>query len=236
VKPTRGVRQATSTEARAGTKDAGTFAALRGRMIRCVLFALAFLAAPRERASAQDTAAVPTASAEIASVAIDPARDEVLVPADLAYAHYLVDVGMGLTLGGAVVNGAGLAATFLDGGLAGAAGGGTFAGIGGMLALAGIPMWIVGSVRSHVLEAAVAERSRVAWEFELAGMVTTLVSVGVVVVGAGLLVAALIVGATFHGPETSHEPMAATGIVLMPVGAFVALFIGTPLWSEGARF
>jgi hypothetical protein len=159
----------------------------------------------------------------------------------LADASYTRDVGAGLTLGGMGVTALGVGLMFGIGGFenwSGLIAGGLFEGIGGLLALIGIPTWIVGGVRSDVLSRAEGDRMRVAWGYELAGMVTTLASIGMCLVGGGLLLGGLI-GAngsrSVHDGET-YNSMAMAGVVMVPVGYFIATFIGAPLWSEGARF
>lgn len=179
-------------------------------------------------ASAQDTLTLGDPDADL-----DGDPNEAAVAEELAYARYLNDVGMGLTIGGLVTHGVSLAGVF-TGDLAGAIAGGTFAGAGGVLSLAGIPMWIVGSVRSNILSAHPSDRDRVAWDYELAGMVTTLVSIGISLIGAGLILGGM-ASVNPYSPST-HQQIIGTGGVLIPIGFFTALFIGTPMWAEGARF
>jgi hypothetical protein len=175
------------------------------------------------------------AAAQETLVLEDP--NEAAAAEDLAYARYLNDVGMGLTIGGLVTHGVSLTGVF-TGGLAGAIAGGTFAGAGGVLSLAGIPMWIVGSLRSNILSARLEDRDRVAWDYELAGMVTTLVSLGISLIGAGLIAGSIMTANAYRGfgVERTHEPLAAAGGILIPIGFFTALFIGTPMWADAARF
>lgn len=160
------------------------------------------------------------------------------VDADLTDALYLRDVGMGLTLAGLATTGLGTGLMFGLGGWPGVIGGGTFEGLGGVLSLVGIPMWIVGGVRSEILGARPGDRDRVAWDYELAGILTTLFAIATSAVGVGLLFNGY--GAspgsfTADGAK-SAETMRGTGGVMIPIGVFVALFIGTPMWAEGARF
>lgn len=163
--------------------------------------------------------------------------NEAAVAEDLAYARYLNDVGMGLTIGGLVTHGVSLTGVF-TGGLAGGIAGGTFAGAGGVLSLAGIPMWIVGALRSNILSARPEDRAQVAWDYELAGMVTTLVSIGLCLIGAGLMFGGALARNSYRGfgTEPTHEALIATGGVLIPLGFFTAIFIGTPMWADAARF
>lgn len=67
--------------------------------------------------------------------------DEYALRIALEEAHYLRGVGMGLTLGGLITTGGGTAGMF-TGSWGGAIAGGTFTGLGGVVGLAGIPMWI----------------------------------------------------------------------------------------------
>jgi hypothetical protein len=124
------------------------------------------------------------------------------------------------------------------GGWGGVIGGGTFEGIGGLLGLAGIPVWIVGAVRSDVLAASEGDRDGVAWSYELGGIVTTLVGLGVSLAGTALLLSGIAAGAGSFRAETARteETMRSAGGIMIPIGVFVALFIGTPMWAEGARF
>lgn len=150
--------------------------------------------------------------------------------APLAYASYLNDVGMGLTIAGLATTAAGTGLVFGIGSMNGfgaAVGGGVLWGLGGVLGLAGIPTWIVGSVRSHILAASEDDRARVAWSYELAGIVTTLVGIGISLVGGALMLG---------GMGTNTLDATGTGGVLIPIGYFVSTFVGTPLWAEGARF
>lgn len=75
--------------------------------------------------------------------ALDAHEEEASLQLELQDAHYLRGVGMGLTLGGLITAGGGTGSLFV-GDLSGAIAGGTFAGLGGVVGLAGIPMWIVG--------------------------------------------------------------------------------------------
>ncbi len=149
----------------------------------------------------------------------------------LEEAHHLRGIGMGLTLGGLLTAGGGTASLFA-GRLDGAIAGGTFAGLGGVLGLVGIPMWIVGAIRSDVLGAPREHRASVAWSYELAGIVTTLSGIGIALVGVALM----FVGPSLvRGGERTHEVVIGTGGVLIPIGTFIALFIGVPMWAEAAR-
>lgn len=166
-----------------------------------------------------------------AQSAMDPELTSLGAPStELADANYLNDVGMGLTIAGLATTAAGTGLFFglaPGTGFGAAIGGGLLWGIGGILALAGIPTWIVGSVRSNVLAVSPDERERVGWDHELAGMVTTLVSFATMALGGALLVG---------GAASLQSEVIATGGILIAVGFFVSTFIGTPLWAEGARF
>jgi hypothetical protein len=160
------------------------------------------------------------------------------VDAQLADARYINDVGAGLTIAGLTSTALG-AAFWLGLGYSGNGIGAIIAGpffwcIGGPLGLAGIPTWIVGAIRSNILAANESERDRVAWSFELAGIVTTLAGIAVSLLGAALIIAsfALVDGSG----SRRHEVFAGTGGVLIPIGYFISTFIGTPLWAEAGRF
>lgn len=144
-------------------------------------------------------------------------------------AGYLSGVGMGLTIGGIATTAGGTALVFAIGpgnGFGAAIGGGLLWGVGGALGLAGIPTWIVGSVRANVLAAREEDRARVAWGYELAGIVTTLAGIGIILAGGALMAA---------GMATLQIDLTGTGGALIPIGYFVSTFIGPPLWAEGGR-
>lgn len=82
-------------------------------------------------------------------------------------------------------------------------------------------------MRANILAAPDAERARVAWSYELAGIVTTLAGVGLTLLGGALAIA---------GMSTQELALGVTGVTLIPTGYFVATFIGPALWAEGARF
>lgn len=194
------------------------------------LFALtlvAVLALPCLDARAQRSAE--ESSVEPGELVIDP---------DLAHARYLRDVGAGLTIGGLATTGLGTGLMFGLGGWGGVIGGGTFEGLGGVLGLVGIPIWIVGAVRSDVLAASEGDRDGVAWSYELAGMVTTLLGLGLSLTGTLLLLTGIGAGSGSYRADSARaeETMRAAGGIMIPIGVFIALFIGTPMWAEGARF
>lgn len=181
--------------------------------------------------------AVSSAHAEAqATAASDPEAELV------SSAHSLRDTGAGLTLAGIASTGLGVGLMFGITGFenyGGIIAGGVFEGLGGVFALAGIPTWIAGGVRSDVLSAPVDARAERGWQYELTGIVITTLGIGMCLVGGGL-VAAGIAGtssSSSYANESTYEAMRTTGLaVLIPVGFFLGTFIGAPLWAEGARF
>lgn len=159
---------------------------------------------------------------------------------ELADAHYLRDVGAGLTLGGIATAGLGAGLMFGITGFenwGGIIAGGLFEGIGGLLALIGMPTWIAGGVRSDVLGHREEERADVGWSYELAGIVTTLAGVAICLVGGALAGSGMGLENTYPHDERALETMRSLGaFVFIPLGYFIATFIGTPMWAEGARF
>lgn len=155
-------------------------------------------------------------------------------------ARYLRDVGAGLTLGGVAVTGLGAGLMFGITGFenyGGAIAGGVFEGLGGLAALIGIPMWIVGAVRAEALAHAGSDRASVGASYELAGLITTLAALGVGVVGGALVAIGIGLESTWPRDERALEAMRGWGAyVLVPVSAFVALFLGMPLSAAGAQF
>lgn len=155
-------------------------------------------------------------------------------------AHYVRDVGAGLTLGGIALTGLsvglmfGLCCGWEDWGTPIA--GGVFAGLGGLAGLIGIPTWIVGGVRSDILARPEPERASVGWSYELAGIVTTLTGIGLVLVGGALMAADVGLQNTWPHDERAAAALRTSGAVMIPLGYFLATFIGPALWSEGARF
>jgi hypothetical protein len=155
-------------------------------------------------------------------------------------ARTLRDVGAGLTLGGIAATGLGVGLMlglpygFED--VMPAAVGGLFEALGGLAALAGIPMWIVGAVRAEALGRRGGERARVGGDFQLAGLVTTLTAVGLGVLGGVLAATATGLGVTWPRDDRAVAAMSTTGYVLVPISAFVAIVLGMPLSAAGAQF
>lgn len=147
----------------------------------------------------------------------------------LADAHTLRNSGAALTVSGiaTTLGGVGLMFSGLD--FASSVGGGTLEGVGGLVSLIGIPMWIVGAVRVDVLSRTFEERASAARPYELAGQIVT---------GAGLLLAAVgaVLMATTATGATPSDQTFVPAVTLLPSGVAIAAFVGAPLWAEGARF
>jgi hypothetical protein len=152
--------------------------------------------------------------------------------AQRADAGYVADVGMGLTIAGLATVGAGTGLFFglrdPDGaiGFGGIIGGGVLWGIGGLLALAGIPTWIAGAVRACIADAG-DTRASVASTWEHAGLAVFFASLALSALGATLM------GAGIGAQDTG---LSIAGVSMIPIGVFAAAFIGAPMWAEGARF
>jgi hypothetical protein len=166
--------------------------------------------------------------------------DETLDARALEDARYLRDVGAGLTLGGIAATGLGVGLMFgLPYGfedVTPVAVGGLFEGLGGLAALAGIPMWIVGAIRAEALGRRGGERARIGEDYQLAGLVATLAAVGLGVVGGVLAATATGLGVTWPHDDRALAAMSATGFVFVPISAFVAIVLGIPLSAAGAQF
>lgn len=80
------------------------------------------------------------------------------------------------------------------------------------------------------------DRARVAWDYELAGIITTLSGIAITLAGIALMFVGVGVASASHGGERTHELFIGTGGALIPSGTFIALFIGVPMWAEAARF
>lgn len=154
-------------------------------------------------------------------------------------AHGLRDAGAGLTLAGIAGTGLGVGLMFGLPDWSGIIAGGTFEGLGGLLALAGIPTWIAGGVRSDVLATSVDARAERGWQYELSGIVITMLGIATCLVGGGLVaggIAGTSSSSSFANEQTYEAMRNVGGMVLIPVGFFLGTFIGAPLWAEGARF
>ena len=161
-----------------------------------------------------------------------PARAEAQTidwQAQRADAGYVADVGMGLTIAGLAIT-AGATGLFFGTsdavGFAAIISGGFFWSLGGLLALAGIPTWIVGGVRASIADAGDA-RSAVARDWEIAGTTVFFSALALAVAGTALLAGSVALNDTDGG---------LAGVIMLPIGVFVAAFIGAPMWAEGARF
>ncbi len=151
--------------------------------------------------------------------------DPVEVPPILLDGSYLFDVGMGLTIGGlsTFALGAVLLGALIGGsGYAGGIAGGVFIGIGTILTLVGAPMWLVGASRLDMTAAGI-RREEAALNWEIAGIVTFIGSL-------------LLSGAGIWLTTTGQTPAIISGITMIPIGVASALFVGVPMWAEGARF
>lgn len=176
---------------------------------------------------ATSLALIPTTASAQGELALTP--DEVEALDD---AHTLRDAGAGLTLGGVGLTGLGVGLMFGLTGFenwSGAIVGGLFEGLGGLAALIGIPTWIAGGVRSDVLSRRYDDRASVGHAYEVFGITTTAIGIALCAVGGGLLTAAMTM-------RDVPEGAVWTGVVTLPIGYFLATFIGAPLWAEGGRF
>jgi len=157
-------------------------------------------------------------SGEPVPVALDPSTAR-------AEAHHTSRIGMGLTLSGlgtlAFATALFLAVPF--GFIAGA----VFAAVGSLAVLIGTPTWVAADTRERMLSAREPDGSSAAW-----GAFTTLLGVAIGLVGAGILSA----GLAGSGFDPTYAAMRGWGAGMIPVGLLVSLFIGAPLWVEGARF
>jgi hypothetical protein len=197
------------------------------RLVLRTFFLLAALAA---------LLAVSSAHAEAQAAATDPEAEVV------SSAHGLRDAGAGLTIAGLASTGLGVGLMFGITGFenyGGIIAGGVFEGLGGALALAGIPTWIAGGVRSDVLGTSVDARAERGWQYELSGIVITMLGIATCLVGGGLIaggIAGTSSSSSFANEQTYEAMRNVGGMVLIPVGFFLGTFIGAPLWAEGARF
>ncbi len=147
----------------------------------------------------------------------------------LADAHTLRNSGMALTISGLTTTTGGVGMMFSGIGFADVVGGGTLEGVGGLLSLIGIPMWIAGAVRVDVLSQPVDERASAARPYELAGMILTCGGLFLSAIGAVLM-------ATSATGATQFDQTFIPSVTLLPAGVAIAAFVGAPLWAEGARF
>ncbi|MBX7192797.1 MAG: hypothetical protein K1X94_12100 [Sandaracinaceae bacterium] len=137
--------------------------------------------------------------------------------------------GIALTVSGVATAGVGTGLMLGVGDWGGVIGGGTLEGLGGVLSLIGIPMWIVGAARVDVLSASLDARDRIARGYEVAGIVVTSLGLAMAIAGAALM------GVAASG-SSNFDQTFLPSVVMLPAGAFLAAFIGAPLWAEGARF
>jgi hypothetical protein len=147
----------------------------------------------------------------------------------LGEARDLRAAGMALTVSGLATAGGGTGLMLGLGGWGGVIGGGTLEGLGGVLSLIGIPMWITGAVRVEVLSHAWGEREQLAEAYEIAGIVITTLGLAMAVTGGALM------GVAANG-SSNFDQVFLPSVIMLPAGAFFAAFIGAPLWAEGARF
>lgn len=100
------------------------------------------------------------------------------------------------------------------------------AGLAGIGLLVGIPMWVAGAVRYESSHGSGAEaRTRIyKW-----------VGVGLFCVGAAASVAGIaLLAVERQSPFRPSSKLGKAGKGLLPVGLFVSLFIGLPMWVEAA--
>lgn len=175
---------------------------------------------------------VPSLASAQADLSLPSAEVLTLEASALREGENLRDTGASLTLGGILETGFGLGlmfayplswATLIPGAC--------LVGLGSLGGLIGIPMWIVGAVRSDILSRPPEERAAIGWTYQLAGMTTTLVGIALVVLGGATM------GGSFAIDDADvRQRVTATGGIAIPVGYFLATFIGPAMWSEGARF
>ena len=163
-----------------------------------------------------------------AQLELQPIPSVELTPPELADAGTHIDVGVGMLVSGLSIATEGAGLNFGVGGMIGLAGGGTLMGVGSLLLFSAIPTWIVGAVRDSLARAG-SERAEVAGRWELAGVVVFCVSMAIAALGAGL------VGTSF-GQSSYNEAQMIAGSTMLASGFTAAMFIGTPMWAEGARF
>jgi hypothetical protein len=203
-------------------------AAHGARVVRLTPLALAVLIFLPSVAEAQlYLPPLPTAE----ELALEDARQE---ERDLTGAWALRDTGAGMALGGMLTMGLGVAFMTAPAGFENWSGiivGSLGQSLGGLSLLIGLPMWIVGDVREHILSASLDERLATAERWELAGMVTTLTGLGLMLLGGALMAA----GATLRDLD-AQTPLVTGGAAGLNVGLLLATFIGPAMWGEGARF
>lgn len=143
--------------------------------------------------------------------------------AKLAYADGVYYGGLGLTVAGlglgvasGVVLGTLRTGDFIGWGSAVAA-------FGSLALVTGVPMWIVGAVRSDILRAG-AERAQVTEHWEIAGGIVTCAGILIAMAGMWLL------GGTQDGR------LLEAGWNVLAGGLFVGGFIGLPMWAEALRW
>jgi len=148
-------------------------------------------------------------------------------------------LGLGLTLGGLILGGSAAPPLFVVGdrhqcpGILDCVPPATTAAIlvtalSASALAAGVPLWIAGAVRQkvHGRVGPAADRSR--RRFRAWGMGLTFTGAGLTAVGGALL------GASAFDPGRLAT-LRWTGVVTAPLGAFVALCIGLPMWVEAVR-
>jgi len=148
-------------------------------------------------------------------------------------------LGVGLTLGGLVLGGAGAPALFVVGnrqtcpGILDCVPPATTAAIlvtalSASALAAGVPLWIAGAVRQKVHGRTGPAAARARRLFRGWGMGLTLAGSGLAAVGAALL------GASATDPDRLGT-LRWAGAITAPLGVFVALCIGLPMWAEAVR-
>lgn len=93
---------------------------------------------------------------------------------------------------------------------------------------AGVPLWIAGAVRRKVHGRTGPPAARARRRFRAWGMGLTFTGTGLAAVGAALL------GAGVSDPDRLNA-LRWSGAVIAPLGVFIALCIGLPMWVEAVR-
>lgn len=164
-----------------------------------------------------------------AEAQLRPLEDGLVEQRALADAHSLRNSGAALTVSGVATTLGGVGMMFAGLDFVSSVGGGTLEGVGGLVSLIGIPMWIAGAVRVDVLSRPYDDRAEAARPYEIAGQIVTAAGLVLAAVGAVLM-------ATTATGVTRSEDTFLPAVSLLPAGVAITAFVGAPLWAEGARF